>query len=142
LGAFLVAGEDGDGAFAVHDFGQLGHDLLAAFFIVNAIGREAFALGRVGIEGDHRHAVVDGFVDGIREFVGVEQLTARPSAPASTSCSMASACFCGSSSLGVRQSILMVTPFFAPSSLAASSAPTRAAWKTGLLWDLATRPKV
>src|ERR1700710_1756329 len=71
-----------------------------------------------------------------------EQLTEMPSAPASTSCSIASACFWASSSLGVRQSILIFILYFALSSLAASWAPTRAAWKTGLPWDLATRPMV
>src|SRR5258708_10412055 len=71
-----------------------------------------------------------------------EQLTDRPSAPASTSCSMASACFWASSSLGVRQSIWMFRPSLALSSLAASMAPVRAAWKTGLPWDLATTPMV
>jgi len=71
-----------------------------------------------------------------------EQLTAMPSAPASTSCSIASACFCASSSFGVRQSMRMFTPCFSLRALAASSAPTRAAWNTGLPWDLATKPMV
>src|SRR5580704_9077702 len=71
-----------------------------------------------------------------------EALMAMPLAPAFTNCSTASACFCGSSSFGVRQSILMVTPFSLLSFAASSSAPVLAAWNTGLLLDLATMPNV
>ena len=50
--------------------------------------------------------------------------------------------FWGSSSFGVHQSILMVTPCFSLKVFASSSAPVLAAWKTGLLLDLAIMPKV
>ena len=71
---------------------------------------------------------------------GVPVATFDSDAPASTSCSMASACFCASSSFGVRQSILILILCFCPSSRAACSAPTRAAWKTGFPCDFATSP--
>src|SRR3954465_12921982 len=72
----------------------------------------------------------------------LEQLTLMPSTPCSASCSTVSACFWASSSLGVRQRMVIFTPRLAPISAAASSAPTRAAWKTGLPWLLAMRAKV
>src|SRR3954464_15769854 len=72
----------------------------------------------------------------------LEQLTLMPSTPCSASCSTVSACFWASSSLGVRQRMLIFTSRLAPISAAASSAPTRAAWKTGLPWLLAIRAKV
>jgi hypothetical protein len=64
-------------------------------------------------------------------LLGSEQLTAMPEAPEFTSCSIACACFCESSSFGVRQSILTSTPFSAVSFLASASELTLTTWKTG-----------
>ena len=71
VGRVLIAGENGDDAFAAHDFGQFIHHLLAAFDVVNAEGDEAFAGRRIGIERGDRHAVLHGGIDGIGQFVGV-----------------------------------------------------------------------
>ena len=71
-----------------------------------------------------------------------EQLRMMPSTPERRNCSTTCACFCASSSFGVRQSILMAMPCLAPSSLAAASAPAPAAAKKGLPWDFAIMPRV
>jgi len=50
VGRVLIAGENGDVALAAHDLGQFIHDLGAALLVVDRVGDETLAVGRVGIE--------------------------------------------------------------------------------------------
>lgn len=71
VGCVLVARQNGDDSLPSHRFSQFFHHLLAALYVVDGVGDEAFAGGRIGIERGDRNPIFHGGIDGVGEFVGV-----------------------------------------------------------------------
>ena len=66
-----VAGQDGDGALATHDAGELTHHFHAGLGVVHTVVGHAAGFGGVGVEGDDDDALVHGGAEGAVEDVGV-----------------------------------------------------------------------
>jgi len=123
----LVTGQNRDDSFAIHLFGKFGHHFISAVDIVGPEVGEPLALGHIGIKANDRDTLSNRRIDGVGKLVSVGRAHGDTVRSSVHECFDRFDCFCGSSSFGVRQSILMVTPSFSPKAFASSSAPVFAA---------------